>query len=472
MNSFFTIVLLVALSSIMSLSYGQWPKHLIDTYIYRPAIVHGGDIDGDSDPDAAVTAYSVPGGVFWYENNLPTGWNKYTIDATFWGAVGVFVADIDGDDTLDVVAAAGGSTDEVVWYENRGGTPITWEKYTIDDYLDEAQVVYVADIDGDNDPDVAATATAANDVVWYENNLPTGWNKYTIDETFLGALGVFVADIDADNDSDVVATGSVADDVVWYENRGGTPISWSKYTIDDNLDGAWWVDVVDIDGDTDLDVFAIGSDANDVVWYENSGGAPVSWTKHIIDPNLGGAFVVDFADIDLDSDLDLVATGFTADMVVWYENEGGVRINWSSAQIIDANLNGANTVFAADIDGNINPDVFATGTYANQVVWYENPVVGIKRLQEIVPAGWSLLQNYPNPFNPTTAIEFSIPKSEFVTLKVYNTLGEKVATLVSDRLTVGSYSYQWDASNLASGVYLYRLQAGDYIETRRMILMR
>jgi hypothetical protein len=59
-----------------------------------------------------------------------------------------------------------------------------------------------------------------------------------------------------------------------------------------------------------------------------------------------------------------------------------------------------------------------------------------------------------------------------VTLKVFNILGEEVATLVSDRLSAGSYLYEWDASNLASGVYLYRLQAGDYVETRKMVLMR
>jgi len=85
---------------------------------------------------------------------------------------------------------------------------------------------------------------------------------------------------------------------------------------------------------------------------------------------------------------------------------------------------------------------------------------------------YELYQNYPNPFNPTTAIKFYLPQSGQVTLKMFNILGEEVATLVSDRLSAGSYSYKWDASNLASGVYLYRLQAGDYVETRKMVLMR
>jgi hypothetical protein len=85
---------------------------------------------------------------------------------------------------------------------------------------------------------------------------------------------------------------------------------------------------------------------------------------------------------------------------------------------------------------------------------------------------YQLLQNYPNPFNPTTIIEFSLPQSGFVTLKIYNVLGEELATLVSENLNIGNYRYEWDAKDFASGVYLYRLVAGDYVQLRKMILLR
>jgi hypothetical protein len=87
-------------------------------------------------------------------------------------------------------------------------------------------------------------------------------------------------------------------------------------------------------------------------------------------------------------------------------------------------------------------------------------------------SSFRLSPNYPNPFNPTTTIEFDLPKKSEVSLKIFNILGEEVATLLSASLLAGSYQYEWDASNLASGVYLYRLQVGDYVETRKMILMR
>lgn len=98
-------------------------------------------------------------------------------------------------------------------------------------------------------------------------------------------------------------------------------------------------------------------------------------------------------------------------------------------------------------------------------------VVGIEDQSEL-PKVYALYPAYPNPFNPSTTISFDLPKTSKVTLKVFNILGEKVAVLVSRRLSAGSHSYKWDASNLASGIYLYRLQAGDYVEIRKMILMK
>jgi len=84
----------------------------------------------------------------------------------------------------------------------------------------------------------------------------------------------------------------------------------------------------------------------------------------------------------------------------------------------------------------------------------------------------SLEQNYPNPFNPTTTIEFSVPKTELVTLKIYNLLGQEVATLVSEKLNAGNYNYSWDAGFLANGVYIYKLQAGAFTQVHKMIYLK
>ena len=83
-----------------------------------------------------------------------------------------------------------------------------------------------------------------------------------------------------------------------------------------------------------------------------------------------------------------------------------------------------------------------------------------------------LSQNWPNPFNNSCAIKYSIPKSSQVSLKIFNTLGEEIATLVNEEKPVGTYELNWNAANLPSGVYFYRLQAGDYVQTRKMILLK
>ena len=89
-----------------------------------------------------------------------------------------------------------------------------------------------------------------------------------------------------------------------------------------------------------------------------------------------------------------------------------------------------------------------------------------------LPAVFDLKQNYPNPFNPSTTIRFSLPKKEFVELKVYNILGKEVATIVSNELNQGNYSFMFNGTNLVSGVYYYQLIAGEYNEIKRMVLLK
>jgi len=123
---------------------------------------------------------------------------------------------------------------------------------------------------------------------------------------------------------------------------------------------------------------------------------------------------------------------------------------------------------------NSEDSIFITYKDDNNVfIAYEAKISSISPHDtEDILKSYYLFQNYPNPFNPSTIIEFDTPKTSNVTLKIFNILGEEVTTLVSDRLSAGLYMYEWDASNMANGVYLYRLEAGGFVETRKMILMR
>jgi hypothetical protein len=89
-----------------------------------------------------------------------------------------------------------------------------------------------------------------------------------------------------------------------------------------------------------------------------------------------------------------------------------------------------------------------------------------------LPANYRLVQNFPNPFNPNTKITYQIPELSFVTLKIYDALGNEIIKLVNGEKPVGSYKIEFDATTLPSGIYFYRLQAGNFVENKKMILLK
>jgi len=100
---------------------------------------------------------------------------------------------------------------------------------------------------------------------------------------------------------------------------------------------------------------------------------------------------------------------------------------------------------------------------------FDNP---LKVEDKGIPAAFSLSQNYPNPFNPTTVIHYTVPKTSLVNLSVFNLLGQEVKTLVNEEKSPGEYEVRFDGSNLPSGIYFYRLVAGDFVKTMKMLLMK
>ena len=98
--------------------------------------------------------------------------------------------------------------------------------------------------------------------------------------------------------------------------------------------------------------------------------------------------------------------------------------------------------------------------------------VGVESETAGLPAEFSLSQNYPNPFNPETVIELALPQTGDVSLVVYNLRGEEVAHLINNAMPAGNHRVSWNASSVASGVYLYRLQAGEFVQTKKMLLLK
>ena len=245
---------------------------------------------------------------------------------------------------------------------------------------------------------------------------------------------------------------------------------------------------------------ATGDPADFVPWKEEIGYATstdgINWTKHPSNPvlkvNTPGKWD--------DSFVDGPSILFQNDMYhLWYAGATSTVELWqigyaTSADGISWERNGSNPVMAPS--GRENPrnqdpyvlylkDTFhmwySGGEIFSWQIGYATSIDGINwdKVTDInegenltVPSEFEIFQNYPNPFNPFTTIEFTLPKSEFVELKVFNILGKEVSTVVSKKLNQGNHTYTFDGSNLASGVYYYRIVAGNFVQTRKMIYLK
>jgi len=154
--------------------------------------------------------------------------------------------------------------------------------------------------------------------------------------------------------------------------------------------------------------------------------------------------------------------------------EGGVFLSTNNGTSWTAVNSGLTNLYVMGI-GASGRNLFA-GTYSGGV-WrrpLSEMITSVEGLSPELPKHFSLEQNYPNPFNPATTIQFTIPSGTYgrTSLRVYNVLGNEVAILVNEQKSPGTYALRWDASGMPSGVYFYRLRAGQFVETKKLILLR
>jgi len=121
----------------------------------------------------------------------------------------------------------------------------------------------------------------------------------------------------------------------------------------------------------------------------------------------------------------------------------------------------------------VSPDGYVfVGTDGMGIFRSVKPTTVVKESTFEQPTSFYLKQNYPNPFNPSTTIQFALPRSGYVTLKIFNAPGEEMTTLVAKTLSAGKHQVVWEAKGMTSGIYFYRLQAADFVQTRKLVLAR
>jgi hypothetical protein len=153
-----------------------------------------------------------------------------------------------------------------------------------------------------------------------------------------------------------------------------------------------------------------------------------------------------------------------------YGDDNGVLISSDNGETWVAENTGFTSSHVRSLVQSSHGFVFA-GTY-HGVFRSHAAITDVNSGEGNPPSSFYLSQNYPNPFNPSTTISFSLPHSAGVTLKVLNTLGEEVATLLSGEMETGTHLVQWDATGYPTGVYFYRLQTGTFLETRKLVLLK
>jgi|GEM_PF-1452732 len=363
-------------------------EHTVDGGFNGAVSVSAIDMDGDGDLDVLGAARE-GNDLSWWENDgtvcgASCTWSKHTIADDFLDANRVRAADIDGDGDVDVVASAFGLVD---WFENDGtacAPSCSWPRRTVatDPFVD-LPALDVADVDGDGDLDVLGTIFEDAEVLWWENegcSPNCGWTAHLVDSDFVGAVAVRAADLDGDGDLDVLGAAVNGFDIAWWENDGSAcspACTWTEHLVDGDFSGARDVAAADVDGDGDLDVLGAASGADDVSWWENDGSAcspACTWTEHLIDGDVNGARAVAAADLDADGDLDVLAAASDADAILWWENDGSACAPACAwpEHVIDGSFVAATSVAAADVDGDVDLDVLGTARNADDLAWWQN----------------------------------------------------------------------------------------------------
>ena len=294
-------------------------------------------------------------------------------------------------------------------------------------------------------------------------------------------------DIAVDNSGNVYVTGS--SDGASSDNEDFATIKYNSAGVQQ------WLARYDGGGGGD-DAYAMSLDGNGSLYVTGESRAPVSpysydyltvrynvnngdtiWTARYNGPTSG---------IDLplsvvpDPSGNVYVTGYSEGSGTGYDyatlkyNNAGMQ-EW----LIRFNGAGNGTDIANTVAVDTMGDVYVTGSSsgngtANDIVTikYSQSPSGVSNQSSGLPENYYLAQNYPNPFNPNTIISFAVPAQEFVSLKVFDVLGRQVEVLINENKEPGYYEVNFDASSLPSGTYLYEIRAGNFIDTKKMILLK
>ena len=281
----------------------------------------------------------------------------------------VRAGDLDGDNDLDLAACL---FDTVVWYENLDGEGNYGSPTVLITGLIQSFSLHLADLDGDDDLDIAYTSFDHGWVRWLENLDGQGdFSSPRVIGDVFGANDVITADLDGDLDQDAVVNGAGSNELFWYENTDGLGNFGTAQLITSTATNARSVFAADLDGDTDLDIVSSDSGDYTVTWFENLDGNGAFSSEKVIAGTASGVAEIFIADLDGDLDMDVVTATNGDDRIAWHENLDGLG-NFGPQQIITNSADFAISVYAVDLDNDNDVDVISASAEDGKIAWYEN----------------------------------------------------------------------------------------------------
>ena len=427
--------------------YGQ-TNHIITDNADGASSAFAADFNGDTFMDV-VAASRIDNTIAWYENTDGSGtnWAEHIITTNAERVWSVQAADFDGDTDMDVVAASG-DDDTIAWWENDGSGNFTYHEIT--STADVASCVFAVDINGDTFMDVVAAYMGDNTVAWWENDGVGNFTEHIITTNALGANVVYAADLNNDGYPDVLSASIDDGKVVWYKNMDGLGDFTTQPVIVTDPDGAWVVSAADFNGDGFMDVIAAIGDST-TAWYENTDGSGTNWVEHIITTNSAAADLCPY-DIDMDGDIDIISAEFFADELAYFENDGSGNFVINSL-ISVSGWTGPHSVHVADINGDSDQDIISTWWGSDHVAWHEW-IIGV---DEYTLSDFSV---YPIP---TTGILNIQSKTAIVQIQIYNLFGQLVKSS-TNHPPDGRAGNTIDISRVSQGIYFIKVmdENGNY----------
>jgi hypothetical protein len=350
----------------------SFTEHIVTKTHYGIYGVAIGDIDRDGVKDFVGCGYGYSNSkLSWYKTNSEyTTWTEYIIDNTN-GYFKVELMDANNDGKLEIIATH--YLNNTIYLFNATNPTDKWTRRIIATNVNPGYQMNLSDFNKDGYTDIVAASPYGNIIRWYKNNGDFTFSSYIVNLA-TSIRGIHAGDINGDGWIDVVGgLGGNMDDVIWCVNDG-TPEAgtWIVHTIDSSAPNSpSSIFVYDINNDGYNDVVAGGLDGDGLVWYKNIVGDGSTWTKYEVSTVFNEILGVWVADLDKDSDGDIVVTTTNDNTVAWFENLNGIGTNWMRH---DLNTSLTHAVYCRTgvFKENGGIDIFACGKDAYTLLWFES----------------------------------------------------------------------------------------------------